>query len=129
MHILVAPDKFKGSLSAAQASAALGAGWQDGRPAGEPLKVECLPMATVAPADVEPELTQAERIAREAGLLRRHAGHLASRRAPHDPPRRHRRGALPRDRRRTSEHGEQGHSPGNAPSPHWIGRRVQLALV
>jgi hypothetical protein len=27
------------------------------------------------------------------------------------------RGALPRDRRRTSEHGEQGHSPGNAPSP------------
>jgi hypothetical protein len=27
------------------------------------------------------------------------------------------RGALPRDRRRTSEHGEQGHLPGNAPSP------------
>ena len=27
------------------------------------------------------------------------------------------RGALPRDRRRTSEHSEQGHLPGNPPSP------------
>jgi hypothetical protein len=27
------------------------------------------------------------------------------------------RGALPRDRRRTSAHGEQGHLPGNVASP------------
>jgi glycerate kinase len=33
----------------------------------------------IALADVEPELTQAQRIAREAELLRRHAGRLASR--------------------------------------------------
>ena len=45
MHLLVASDKFKGSLSAAEASAALGAGWRDGWPAGEPLEIECLPMA------------------------------------------------------------------------------------
>jgi glycerate kinase len=45
MHILVAPDKFKGSLSAAEASAALGAGWRDGWPAEEPLEIERLPMA------------------------------------------------------------------------------------
>jgi glycerate kinase len=45
MHVLVAPDKFKGSLSAAEASAALGAGWRDGWPAEEPLEIERLPMA------------------------------------------------------------------------------------
>ena len=45
MHLLVAPDKFKGSLSAAEASAALGAGWRDGWPAEEPLEIERLPMA------------------------------------------------------------------------------------
>jgi glycerate kinase len=45
MHVLVAPDKFKGSLSAAEAGAALGAGWRDGWPAEEPLEIEYLPMA------------------------------------------------------------------------------------
>ena len=45
MHVLVAPDKFKGSLSAAEASAALSAGWRDGWPAEEPLEIERLPMA------------------------------------------------------------------------------------
>jgi hypothetical protein len=33
----------------------------------------------IALKDVEPELTQAQRIAQEAELLRRHAGRLASR--------------------------------------------------
>ena len=42
MHVLVAPDKFKGSLSAAEASAPLGAGWRDGWPAEEPLEIERL---------------------------------------------------------------------------------------
>jgi glycerate 2-kinase len=45
MRVLIAPDKFKGSLSAAEASAALGAGWRDGWPAEEPLEIESLPMA------------------------------------------------------------------------------------
>src|SRR6516165_10646745 len=45
MHVLVAPDKFKGSLSAAEAGAALGAGWRDSWPAGKPLEIEYLPMA------------------------------------------------------------------------------------
>ena len=34
------------------------------------------------------------------------------------------RGALPRDRRRTSAHGEQGHLPRNAPSTHRTRREV-----
>jgi glycerate 2-kinase len=45
MRLLVAPDKFKGSLSAAEASAALAVGWRDGWPAEEPLEIEYLPMA------------------------------------------------------------------------------------
>ncbi|MBV9492229.1 MAG: glycerate kinase [Verrucomicrobia bacterium] len=45
MHVLVAPDKFKGSLSAAEACAALGEGLREGWPAEEPLEITCLPMA------------------------------------------------------------------------------------
>jgi glycerate kinase len=45
MRVLIAPDKFKGSLSAAEAGAALGAGWRDGWPAEESLEIEYLPMA------------------------------------------------------------------------------------
>ena len=45
MHVLVAPDKFKGSLSAAEAGAALGAGWRDGWPAQESLEIEYLLIA------------------------------------------------------------------------------------
>jgi hypothetical protein len=30
MHVLIAPDKFKGSLTAAQAAAALAKGWREG---------------------------------------------------------------------------------------------------
>ena len=36
------------------------------------------------------------------------------------------RGALPRDRRRTSQHGEQGRCLGNAPNPHRTYRRKNL---
>jgi glycerate kinase len=45
MHVLVAPDKFKGSLSAAEAAAALGAGLREGWPGKDFLEVEYLPMA------------------------------------------------------------------------------------
>ena len=45
MRVLIAPDKFKGSLSAAEAGAALGAGWRDGWPAQESLEIAYLPMA------------------------------------------------------------------------------------
>ena len=39
MRVLIAPDKFKGSLYAAEAGAALGAGWRDGWPAEKPLEI------------------------------------------------------------------------------------------
>ncbi len=45
MRVLIAPDKFKGSLTAAQAAAALAAGWRQGWPLGNPLEIECLPVA------------------------------------------------------------------------------------
>jgi glycerate 2-kinase len=45
MRVLIAPDKFKGSLSGAQAAAALAEGWRDARPADEPLEIERLPVA------------------------------------------------------------------------------------
>ena len=45
MHVLIAPDKFKGSLSAAQAADALAEGWREGWPADKPLEIECLPVA------------------------------------------------------------------------------------
>jgi glycerate kinase len=45
MHVLIAPDKFKGTLSAAQAADALAEGWRDGWPADKPLEVERLPVA------------------------------------------------------------------------------------
>ena len=45
MHVLIAPDKFKGSLTAAQAAAALAKGWREGWPVDKPLKIECLPVA------------------------------------------------------------------------------------
>ena len=45
MRVLIAPDKFKGSLTAAQAAAALAAGWREGWPLGKPLEIECLPVA------------------------------------------------------------------------------------
>src|SRR5205823_13278259 len=41
MRVLIAPDKFKGSLSAAQAAAALPEGW----PVDKPLEIERLPVA------------------------------------------------------------------------------------
>jgi glycerate 2-kinase len=45
MHVLIAPDKFKGSLTAAQAAAALAEGWRQGWPVDKPLEIECLPVA------------------------------------------------------------------------------------
>ncbi len=45
MRVLIAPDKFKGSLTAAEAAEALAAGWRDGWPAGNPLTVEQFPLA------------------------------------------------------------------------------------
>ncbi len=45
MKLLIAPDKFKGSLSGAEAAAALAAGWREGWPADRPLTIETLPMA------------------------------------------------------------------------------------
>ena len=44
MHVLIAPDKFKGSLTAAEAAAALAAGWRDGWQ-GAALEIECIPVA------------------------------------------------------------------------------------
>jgi glycerate 2-kinase len=45
MHLLIAPDKFKGSLSAAEAANALAEGWRDGWPVDKPLEIERLPVA------------------------------------------------------------------------------------
>jgi len=45
MRVLIAPDKFKGSLSGAQAADALAQGWRKGWPAAEPLEIEILPVA------------------------------------------------------------------------------------
>ena len=45
MRLLIAPDKFKGSLSAAQAADALAEGWREGWPADTPLEIERLPVA------------------------------------------------------------------------------------
>ncbi len=45
MHVLIAPDKFKGSLSAAQAANALAEGWREGWPPNQSLEIECLPVA------------------------------------------------------------------------------------
>jgi glycerate 2-kinase len=45
MHVLIAPDKFKGSLTAAEAAAALAEGWRAGWPEDKPLEIECLPVA------------------------------------------------------------------------------------
>ncbi len=46
MRLLIAPDKFKGSLTAAQAAEALAQGWREGWPAsGGALEIEKLPIA------------------------------------------------------------------------------------
>jgi glycerate kinase len=45
MRVLIAPDKFKGSLTAAEAAAALAEGWRQGWPKDKPLEIECLPVA------------------------------------------------------------------------------------
>jgi glycerate kinase len=45
MRLLIAPDKFKGSLTAAEAAAALAEGWRKGWPEDKPLEIECLPVA------------------------------------------------------------------------------------
>jgi len=42
MRVLVAPDSFKGSIGAADAAAALAAGWRDARPGDE---LACVPLA------------------------------------------------------------------------------------
>jgi glycerate kinase len=42
MRVVVAPDSFKGSIGAAEAAAALAAGWRDARPGDE---LVCLPLA------------------------------------------------------------------------------------
>ena len=44
-RVLIAPDKFKGSLTAAQAAAALAVGWREGWPVDNPLEIERLPVA------------------------------------------------------------------------------------
>jgi glycerate 2-kinase len=45
MHLLIAPDKFKGSLTAAQAAHVLAEGWREGWPVDKPLEIERLPVA------------------------------------------------------------------------------------
>jgi Glycerate kinase family len=45
MQVQIAPDKFKGSLSAAQAADALAKGWREGWPLDKPLEIDCLPVA------------------------------------------------------------------------------------
>ncbi len=46
MRVLIAPDKFKGSLTAVQAAEALGEGWREGWPeAAGPLEIEMIPIA------------------------------------------------------------------------------------
>jgi glycerate 2-kinase len=45
MRILVAPDKFKGSLSARDAATAIAEGWRAGCPAGLNLEFSCRPVA------------------------------------------------------------------------------------
>ena len=45
MRVLIAPDKFKGSLTAAQAAAALAEGWREGWPVDKPLEIQRLPVA------------------------------------------------------------------------------------
>jgi glycerate kinase len=45
MHVLIAPDKFKGTLSATQAADALAEGWRDGWPTDKHLEIERLPVA------------------------------------------------------------------------------------
>jgi glycerate kinase len=45
MRVLIAPDKFKGSLTAAEAANALAEGWRQGWPEDKPLEIECLPVA------------------------------------------------------------------------------------
>ena len=45
MRVLVAPDKFKGSLSAQEAAAAIAEGWRAGSPSGLDLEFSCRPVA------------------------------------------------------------------------------------
>jgi glycerate kinase len=45
MRILVAPDKFKGSLSAQDAAIAIAEGWRAGSPPGPDLEFSCRPVA------------------------------------------------------------------------------------
>lgn len=45
MRLLIAPDKFKGSLSALEAASALGEGWRAGWPSDWPLEVRLMPVA------------------------------------------------------------------------------------
>jgi glycerate 2-kinase len=45
MHVLVAPDKFKGSLSAQDAAVAIAEGWRVGSPATLDLEISCRPVA------------------------------------------------------------------------------------
>ncbi len=45
MRVLVAPDKFKGSLSAQDAAAAIAEGWRAGSRASLDLEISCRPVA------------------------------------------------------------------------------------
>jgi glycerate kinase len=45
MRILIAPDKFKGSLSAQEAATAIAEGWRAGSPANLDLEFSCRPVA------------------------------------------------------------------------------------
>jgi glycerate kinase len=45
MHILVSPEKFKGSLSAQDAAAAIAEGWRAGSAASLDLEISCRPVA------------------------------------------------------------------------------------
>ena len=45
MRVLVAPDKFKGSLSAQEAAAAIAEGWRAGSPSSLDLEFSCRPVA------------------------------------------------------------------------------------
>ena len=52
MHVLVAPDKFKGSLSAQDAAVAIAEGWRADSPATLDLEISCRPVADEGTAKV-----------------------------------------------------------------------------
>ena len=57
MRVLIAPDNFKGSLTAAEAASALADGWRAGWPVGRALEIEMMPLADGGEGTTEAMLT------------------------------------------------------------------------